>query len=516
MFGGQRPTDPAVHSAVTESPTVTLDWRPAAGATHESSRCIDIPARLGPVRLVRSLGEGGMGVVWLGRHELLDRDVAVKFIFHVPGEAGQNAVRTFLDGARAAATVSHPGLNAIHHADVVEGVPYLVMEYLSGGSVSALLRRAGPLPAPIAARILLDVCAAAGMLHDREYVHRDIKPANILLHADGRVVLTDFGLTGPTARGGAAPTPIGVSTAPSAPSDRPANAPVAGTVTSETMAGTPAYLAPECFVGAVNARSDVYALGCTLYELLTGRTPFQGTLDEVRRLHETAEVPDAPLTAAGVPEPLIAAIRRALQKNPLLRPRSAQHFADGLSSALAQGRLRAASVDELAAFIQRAGRAGPSAVASPEAATVGADQPGSRDPAGHTPGVTPVPSSTPGSTPGSAGTPAGRTPGSSAPGNAPPADPVSVIASQKRHARPRTIAPPTPAPLAGAEPGSGEAAVASREPVTPSGPVQRRGAVPTSPTADDQPSKVWLWVGLAALALVALGAVGLVIILTSR
>jgi serine/threonine protein kinase len=456
------------------------------------------------VRLVRSLGEGGMGVVWLGRHELLDRDVAVKFIFHVPGEAGQNAVRTFLDGARAAATVSHPGLNAIHHADVVEGVPYLVMEYLSGGSVSALLRRAGPLPASMAARILLDVCAAAGMLHDREYVHRDIKPANILLHADGRAVLTDFGLTGPTARGGAAPTPIGVSSVPSPVPDRTVGLSMAGTVTSGSMAGTPAYLAPECFAGAVNARSDVYALGCTLYELLTGSTPFQGTLDDIRRMHEAAEVPDALLTAADVPEPLIAAIRRGMQKNPLLRPRSAQHFADGLSSALAQARLRPASVDELAAFIQRLGRADASGTASPDAATIGAAASRPNDQAGAAAGVTPASAS------------AGQTPGAFGPGSTPPADPVSVIASQKRHARPRTMAPPTPAPLAGAELESGEAGAGGREEAASVGSPERPPAKPVGSAADDQPSRVWLWVGLATLLLVSLGVVGLVIILASR
>ncbi|MGH7176058.1 MAG: hypothetical protein ACREJC_01645, partial [Tepidisphaeraceae bacterium] len=105
----------------------------------EQAATLTLPTRIGPVTLVRELGRGGMGVVWLGRHELLGRDVAVKFLLGAVADQSDPGFAQFLTGARAAATVRHLGLTAIHHADLIDGVPYLVMEYIDGPTLADVL-----------------------------------------------------------------------------------------------------------------------------------------------------------------------------------------------------------------------------------------------------------------------------------------------------------------------------------------------------------------------------------------
>lgn len=300
------------------------------------ARGIHIPERLGPVKLIRRLGQGGMGVVWLGRHELLGRDVAVKFLLDIPRSEDDPNFAMFLQGARAAAAIQHQGLNQILHADVVEGVPYLVMEYIDGPSLSDALERSGPLTPAAARAVLGQMLGAIAELHDHELIHRDIKPANVMITRDGRVVVTDFGLACP----------------------RPA---AAFGEKSGTLSGTPAYMAPEMFEGAASARSDVYAIGVTAYQLLSGALPFDGPLEQVRLMHKHEPADVEVLAKRGVPEAVVEAVERAMNKNVLFRPRSARNVLDAFEEAFKRAGVEAASSSELA----RLGATEPGAAAAP-------------------------------------------------------------------------------------------------------------------------------------------------------
>ena len=258
-----------------------------------------VPRDLGPVRLIRRIGRGGMGVVYLARHEMLGRDVAVKFLLNAVAGEDDPKFERFVQSTRAAAAVDHPGLTTIHHADVVQGVPYMVMRYVDGPTLSIVLERGGPLPPATAAAVLDKACAALAPLHEQGIVHRDIKSSNILLDADGGVFVTDFGLAivGKRLTGGSQ---------------------VHG------LAGTPAYMAPEMFDGTVSIRSDIYALGIMAYEILAGSLPFTGAIEHLRDAHRDHPIGTECLSEHGVDEALIDVIVRATNKQTLYRYKSAE------------------------------------------------------------------------------------------------------------------------------------------------------------------------------------------------
>lgn len=292
-------------SAIRE--TITLTRTQTAG--HAVAEEITVPVQLGPVRLRREIGRGGMGVVHLGRHELLDRDVAVKFLLHVVAGETDPAFTQFLTGARAASAVRHAALNTIHHADVVEGVPYLVLEYIDGPSLRDVLRDRGRLSLAATLGVLRIVCDAVGELHDRDIVHHDIKPSNILLDRDGHVFVTDFGLAAVRRSSDASADPL-------------------------VIAGSPAYMAPELFEGVASLRTDVYALGVMTYELLTGELPFGGDTDTIRQEHAATPMPRGPLERTGIDAAVIEVIERAMHKQPVFRYKSARHFLNALEEAV--------------------------------------------------------------------------------------------------------------------------------------------------------------------------------------
>ena len=163
-----------------------------------------------------------------------------------------------MDEARAAASVRHPNLTQIFHADLDGSTPYLVLEYVPGPTLRQLLDHAAELSVPVTVAVVGDVASAVAELHARGIIHRDIKPSNVLVDQEGRVFVTDFGLA--IRRSHSVPTGA-----------------------SETdFAGTPAYMAGEMFEGRVSARTDVYAMGVMAFQLLTGSTPFSGTFLELR------------------------------------------------------------------------------------------------------------------------------------------------------------------------------------------------------------------------------------------
>jgi hypothetical protein len=308
-----------------------------------------IPKNLGNIHLVRELGKGGMGSVWLARHELLHRDVAVKFLLNMAADEADPGFATFLEGARAAAALKHKGLNAVLNADVVQGVPFIVMDYVEGPTLAQLLDRFGALSPAVARVVLNAACDAVGELHDHGIVHRDIKPANILIEAPCNPVLTDFGL--------ACMRPV-----------QSLGSKVEG------ASGTPHYMAPEMFDRTVSARTDVYALGVMALELLAGHVPFDGSLADIRRAHLEEE---PPLELIESIEPALAdLLLRAMNKNAMFRLKTARHMQhaveeafsrmDPMKVAVARGQ---ADLSALLARLAAGEAAGAAPGPAPEAAT---------------------------------------------------------------------------------------------------------------------------------------------------
>jgi serine/threonine-protein kinase len=219
------------------------------------------PASFGKYELLRELGRGGMGVVYLARQRDLDRVVALKMILG-PQLASPEQVERFHEEARAAARLSHPHIVQVYDAGVQHGQHYFAMQYVPGRSLGDLLQ-ARSLTVEQAVTLLADVARAVAYLHGEGVVHRDLKPSNVLVDAGGRPYLTDFGL------------------AKFLGSDSRLTSPGA-------VLGTPSYMPPEQAAGSqeVGPRSDVYSLGAILYEMLTGRPPFR----EARQLDTLVQV----------------------------------------------------------------------------------------------------------------------------------------------------------------------------------------------------------------------------------
>ena len=264
-------------------------------------------ALVGRYEVVRILGRGGMGAVYLARESALDRMVAIK-VLHPP-EASAGAAdghERFRREARTAAKLTHPNIVPLHMFGEAEGLLYVVMGYVRGESLADRLRREGRLPPDDVRRILIELADALDYAHRHGVVHRDVKPDNILLEDEsGRAMLTDFGIARAVELGGAA----------------------GGTLTTTgAFVGTPQYMSPEQANAekTLDGRSDLYSLGVVGYAMLTGRPPFSGHNAWAVLAEHAAKAP-APLAgvAPGVPEDLASAVMKCLEKNP------AQRWPDG-------------------------------------------------------------------------------------------------------------------------------------------------------------------------------------------
>jgi serine/threonine-protein kinase len=269
-----------------------------------------LPERFGRYEVLRPLGRGGMGSVYLARDTQLDRLVALK----VPLFDGDPArARQFVREARAAAAVRHPHLCPVYDAGEVDGRPFLTMAYVDGETLAARVGR-GPLPVAEAARLTRTVALALEAAHRAGIVHRDLKPANIMLDAAGQPVVTDFGLA------------------------RNLAAPAADSRSGEGLVGTPSYMAPEQVNGTAGAGGpgvDIFALGAVLYELLTGARPFDGPVGTVlARITSADPLPPAALRPE-VGARLSDICLRALAKDPADRFPSMAAFAAALDDWLA-------------------------------------------------------------------------------------------------------------------------------------------------------------------------------------
>jgi eukaryotic-like serine/threonine-protein kinase len=251
------------------------------------------------------LGHGGMADVYHGIDQVLGRQVAVK-VLGPQFARDQSFVARFRREAQAAAALNHPNLVSVFDTGSDDGTHYIVMEYVAGTTLAKVIRDEGPLPADRAAAIALAVARALAFAHRAGLVHRDVKPANIMLSGDGTVKVMDFGI---------ARTTNGESLTQTA-----------------AVLGTATYFSPEQAQGAaVDARSDIYALGCVLFEMLTGHPPFAGENPvAVAYKHVTENPPRPSEEAQGVPAELEAIVMRCLAKHPDDRYQTAEDLADDL------------------------------------------------------------------------------------------------------------------------------------------------------------------------------------------
>ena len=254
----------------------------------------------GRYRIVRKLGTGGMANVYLAEDEVLGRRVAIK-ILNDRHAGDDQFVERFRREAKNAASLSHPNIDSIYDRGEAEGTNYIAMEYLDGRSLKELIVARGPAPVNVAIEYARQILAAIRFAHRHGIVHRDIKPHNVLVDAEGRLKVTDFGI----ARAGASQM-----------------------TEAGSIIGTAQYLSPEQARGApVDQTSDLYSVGVVLYELLTGDVPFTGdTPVEIAMKHLSA-TPEAPSKKrAEVPRDLDMVVLRALAKDPADRYQSAEEM----------------------------------------------------------------------------------------------------------------------------------------------------------------------------------------------
>jgi beta-lactam-binding protein with PASTA domain/predicted Ser/Thr protein kinase len=261
----------------------------------------------GRYRVLRRLGSGGMADVYLVEDQQLGRRVALKLLYHRLAE-DQQFVERFRREASSAASLQHPNIVGIFDRGEWDGTYYIAMEYVEGRTLKDIVRERGPAPPDAAVDVVLQILRAARFAHQRGVVHRDIKPQNVLIDEEGRIKVADFGI----ARAGA--------------SDM--------TETGSVM-GTAQYLSPEQAQGRpVDARSDLYSIGIVLYEMLTGRVPFDAESPVTVALKQVSEAPMLPREIdPAIPPALEGVVLRALEKDPAHRFANADEFIEALHRA---------------------------------------------------------------------------------------------------------------------------------------------------------------------------------------
>jgi HEAT repeat protein/predicted Ser/Thr protein kinase len=301
--------DPTVRPAQDSQPTVRAGEEAGAELRFRDEHPVpkEIPVRLGKYVIEGEIARGGMGVVYTGRQEGLDRVVAIKML--LGGMAGNpEAVKRFHREARAAAKLRHPHIVAIHEVGEHEGQPFFTMDFIQGRGLDALLRDA-PVTLQRGAGLLRDVARAVHYAHEQGIIHRDLKPANVLVDGDGAPHVTDFGLA----------KDLGSRSMLS--------------VTGEIM-GTPAFMSPEQAEGdhaQIDRQTDVYSLGAILYRILTGKPPFEGPTMAATLYKIVNEYTQDPCRVnRACPPELSAVCMKALDKDKRIRYKTAAEFAEDL------------------------------------------------------------------------------------------------------------------------------------------------------------------------------------------
>jgi serine/threonine protein kinase len=261
------------------------------------------PARFGRYELLERIGQGSLGVLYRARDTVLGREVAVKVM--AAGFLGDEAAHArFFHEAKAAARLQHVNIVTMFEFGEQEDTPFIVMEFLRGFSLAERMRQSTPMPLREKVDIAIQLCAGLEAAHKQGVVHRDVKPANIWLCLNGTVKLLDFG----------------IATAASS------NATVADVFAS------PGYMSPEQIEGReVDTRTDIFSAGAVIYEMLTGRHPFEGDSATAVMLKIVNDVPRR-IESGELPAALKAAVARALEKSPAARYSRAADFGRDLKS----------------------------------------------------------------------------------------------------------------------------------------------------------------------------------------
>jgi beta-lactam-binding protein with PASTA domain/tRNA A-37 threonylcarbamoyl transferase component Bud32 len=278
----------------------------------------------GRYRIVRKLGTGGMANVYLAEDEVLGRRVAIK-ILNDRHAGDDQFVERFRREAKNAASLSHPNIVSIYDRGEAEGTYYIAMEYLDGRSLKELIVARGPAPVNVAIDYARQILGAIRFAHRHGIVHRDIKPHNVLVDAEGRLKVTDFGI---------------------------ARAGVSQMTEAGSIIGTAQYLSPEQAKGApVDQTSDLYSVGVVLYELLTGVVPFSGDTPVEIAMKHLSSAPEPPSAKrAEVPRELDLVVLRALAKDPADRYQSAEEM-DADLARVARGAAVSPATEEAATAI---------------------------------------------------------------------------------------------------------------------------------------------------------------------
>jgi len=280
-----------------------------AAAPQQPSKNFGAGQDIGGCQLVRKLGEGAMGAVYQARHVGLDIPVAVKLMTPAVAKSDADAAERFVREARLAAKVKHQNIVEVLNVGQEGGIHFIVMELVEGGSLQDLLKREGRVPLARAIRLISNVCTGLEFAHANGVIHRDLKPANIMIDRQGMAKIADMGLA------------------------KRVGDDIGMTQTGMAM-GTPLYLAPEQALDAKHAdrRADIYSLGCTLYEMVTGRVPFEGdTLARIILAHAQAPVPDPRSVDPALPIAVSNITMKMMAKVPAERYQSAQEVLSALA-----------------------------------------------------------------------------------------------------------------------------------------------------------------------------------------
>lgn len=271
-------------------------------------------------RLVERLGAGGMGEVYLAEDDTLGRRVAVKILLQAHTR-DDDRLRRFKQEAKAASALNHPNILTIHDVGEAEGQHFIVTEFVEGETLGARLGRAGALKPAEALEIATQAASALGAAHDAGIVHRDVKPDNLMIRRDGLVKVLDFGLAKLVA------------------ADASQSGDLAGRTTSlagtepGVVLGTVQYMSPEQARGhQVDLRTDIWSLGCVLYEMLAGRAPFEGdTVTDLLLTIVGSEPPPLGRYVGECPDELLRIVRKCMEKDRALRYQSMRELAIDLA-----------------------------------------------------------------------------------------------------------------------------------------------------------------------------------------
>jgi len=264
---------------------------------------------LGPYKVLEPIGKGGMGRIFLAEHTSLQRRVAIK-VLQAEKSKNQELLQRFYREARAAAALDHPNIVKIFDVNQGAGTHFLVMEYVHGKTLQQIVTARGPVHYQKAIHYIIQTATGLKHAHEKGFIHRDIKPDNIILSTEGVIKILDMGL---------------------ARSLNQEQDNVTKLMNPNAIYGSVDYISPEQSIGGtVDARSDLYSLGATLFALITGTAPFSGTSAQILVSHQLTEVPNLAKFRASVPPQLNAIVAKMMAKQPNKRYRSASEVIDAL------------------------------------------------------------------------------------------------------------------------------------------------------------------------------------------